>query len=222
MTQNQHSESQALSDKNILDTSKFQFRKINVNDIEKNEREYHSTIKHIWVQIKKNKAAFYGMIGLIILVLFALIGPLVSPYTYYEQDTNSTNLPPKIQGLDKVEFLPFDGKDANGRDLYAEQHVEKYHWFGTDNLGRDIWTRTWKGAQISIFIGLVAAFMDIAIGVTYGAISGYIGGKTDLFLQRVIEILSSIPNLIVLILFVLIFEPITPLHKIITFSYTDC
>ncbi|AYU55104.1 oligopeptide ABC transporter permease [Staphylococcus debuckii] len=190
-----------------IDYSKFKFKEININSIEKNEREYHSTVKHIWLQIRKNKAAFYGMIGLLVIVLFALFGPLVSPYTYDEQDTNSTNLPPKIQVLDKVPFLPFDGKDANGTDLYAEQHVEKYHWFGTDNLGRDLWTRTWKGAQISIFIGLVAALMDILIGVTYGAISGYIGGKTDLFLQRIIEILSSIPNLIVLILFVLLFEP---------------
>ncbi|PNZ42085.1 oligopeptide ABC transporter permease [Staphylococcus simulans] len=201
------SESKSSNELKRVDLSKFRFRTIDVNDIEKNEREYHSTAKHVWLQIRKNKAAFYGMIGLIILVLFALIGPLVSSYTYYEQDTNSANLPPKIQGLDKVSFLPFDGKDASGRDLYAEQHVEKYHWFGTDNLGRDIWTRTWKGTQISIFIGLVAAFMDVTIGVTYGAISGYLGGKTDLFLQRLIEILSSIPNLIVLILFVLIFEP---------------
>lgn len=86
-------------------------------------------------------------------------------------------------------------------------HVTENFWFGTDQLGRDLWTRTWQGTQVSLFIGLVAALLDIFIGVIYGAISGYFGGRVDDVMQRIIEIISSIPTLIVVILFVLIFEP---------------
>ena len=70
-----------------------------------------------------------------------------------------------------------------------------------------MWTRTWKGTQISLFIGIVAAILDIFIGVTYGAISGFFGGRIDNVMQRILEVIASIPNLIVVILFVLIFEP---------------
>ncbi len=72
-------------------------------------------------------------------------------------------------------------------------------------MGRDLWTRTWKGAQISLFIGVVAAMLDIFIGVVYGAISGFFGGRVDTIMQRILEVIASIPNLIVVILFVLIF-----------------
>lgn len=70
-----------------------------------------------------------------------------------------------------------------------------------------MWSRTWQGAQVSLFIGVVAALLDIFIGVVYGAISGFFGGRVDNIMQRIIEIIASIPNLIVVILFVLIFEP---------------
>ncbi|PCT34873.1 ABC transporter permease, partial [Enterococcus faecium] len=71
----------------------------------------------------------------------------------------------------------------------------------------DLWSRTWQGAQVSLFIGVVAALLDIFIRVNYGAISGFFGGRIDNGMQRIIEIVASIPTLIVVILFVLIFEP---------------
>ncbi|WP_411848024.1 oligopeptide ABC transporter permease [Staphylococcus pseudoxylosus] len=180
------------------------------NDIEKEpemQRESKNFWQDAWTQLKRNKLAVVGMVGLIIIVLLALIGPLLSSHDYAEQDVERRNLPAKIPVLDQISFLPFDGEGAQGVDAYKEAGVKENFWFGTDQLGRDLWSRTWQGAQVSLFIGVVAALLDIFIGVIYGAISGFFGGRLDNFMQRIIEIVASIPTLIVVILFVLIFEP---------------
>lgn len=70
----------------------------------------------------------------------------------------------KIPVLDKVPFY-LDGKDADGKDAYKAANAKENYWFGTDQLGRDLWTRTWKGAQISLFIGVVAAMLDILLAL---------------------------------------------------------
>ena len=148
------------------------------NDLEKEpemQRESKNFWQDAWAQLKRNKLAVVGMIGLIIIILLALIGPLLSSHDYAEQD--------------------------------VERRVKENFWFGTDQLGRDLWSRTWQGAQVSLFIGVVAALLDIFIGVVYGAISGFFGGRIDNVMQRIIEVVASIPTLIVVILFVLIFEP---------------
>ena len=180
------------------------------NDIEKEpeiQRESKNFWQDAWTQLKRNKLAVVGMIGLIIIIILALIGPLFSAHDYAEQDVERRNLPAKIPVLDQISFLPFDGEGAQGKDAYEEAGVKENFWFGTDQLGRDLWSRTWQGAQVSLFIGVVAALLDIFIGVIYGAISGFFGGRLDNVMQRIIEIVSSIPTLIVVILFVLIFEP---------------
>ncbi|MBI5975285.1 ABC transporter permease [Staphylococcus sp. H16/1A] len=170
------------------------------------QREGRTFWQDAWAQLKRNRLAVIGMIGLIVIILFALIGPLLNGHDYAEQDVERRNLPPKVAILDKIPFLPFDGEGVEG-NAYEKANVKENFWFGTDQLGRDLWTRTWQGAQVSLFIGLVAALLDIFIGVIYGAISGYFGGRVDDIMQRFIEIISSIPNLIIVILFVLIFEP---------------
>lgn len=170
------------------------------------QREGRTFWQDAWAQLKRNKLAVVGMIGLVIIILFALIGPLLNSHDYAEQDVQRRNLPAKIAVLDKVPFLPFDGQGVDG-NAYEKAHVTENFWFGTDQLGRDLWTRIWQGTQVSLFIGFVAAILDIFIGVIYGAISGYFGGRVDDVMQRIIEIISSIPTLIVVILFVLIFEP---------------
>ncbi|MEK4843373.1 oligopeptide ABC transporter permease [Staphylococcus sp. FSL W8-0271] len=180
------------------------------NDIEKEpeiQRESKNFWQDAWTQLKRNKLAVVGMIGLIIIIILALIGPLFSAHDYAEQDVERRNLPAKIPVLDQISFLPFDGEGAQGKDAYKEAGVKENFWFGTDQLGRDLWSRTWQGAQVSLFIGVVAALFDIFIGVIYGAISGFFGGRIDNVMQRIIEIVASIPTLIVVILFVLIFEP---------------
>lgn len=180
------------------------------NNLEKEpemQRESKNFWQDAWAQLKRNKLAVVGMIGLIIIILLALIGPLLSSHDYAEQDVERRNLPAKIPVLDQIPFLPFDGEGAQGVDAYKEAGVKENFWFGTDQLGRDLWSRTWQGAQVSLFIGVVAALLDIFIGVVYGAISGFFGGRIDNVMQRIIEVVASIPTLIVVILFVLIFEP---------------
>ncbi|KPC98421.1 Oligopeptide transport system permease protein OppC [Geobacillus sp. BCO2] len=132
---------------------------------------------------------------------------MASDRTYKDQNLRHAKLPPKIPVLEHIHWLPFDGRDANGVDVYKQRGVKEYYWFGTDDLGRDLWVRTWYGTRISLYIGLLAALIDLLIGIAYGGISGYYGGRVDNVMQRIIEILNGIPYLIMVILFILIFEP---------------
>ncbi|EKU48079.1 oligopeptide ABC transporter permease [Staphylococcus massiliensis] len=190
----------------IMDSDFVQSTRERVNDNEI-KRESRTFWQDAWSQLKQNKLAIVGMIGLIIIILLALIGPMLNSHSYAEQDIDRRNLPPKVPVLEHVPLLPFDGEGEDGKNAYEEANVKENFWFGTDQLGRDLWSRTWQGAQISLFIGVVAALLDVFIGVVYGAISGFFGGRVDDIMQRIIEIIASIPILIVVILFVLIFEP---------------
>ena len=80
-------------------------------------------------------------------------------------------------------------------------------WFGTDELGRDLFTRIWLGARISLFVGITAAFIDMAIGVFFGAFAGMIGGKTEEVMMRISDILHSLPHLLIVILLMVIMKP---------------
>lgn len=155
-------------------------------------------------RLMKNKGSVISLVVLVIISLLAVIGPSFNGFTYEAQNIEHTNLPPKVSGL---EWLGFNGVDNNGVDQYAERGVTTNYWFGTDEFGRDLWTRVWKGTQISLFIAVVAAFLDLVIGVVYGGISAFYGGRVDATMQRIIEILVGIPNLIVIIMFILILEP---------------
>ena len=91
--------------------------------------------------------------------------------------------------------------------MYEVKKVDEYYWFGTDALGRDLFTRVWKGTQISLYIALLAATIDMIIGVAYGSISGFYGGRLDNVMQRITEVLVGIPLMIVVILMILVLEP---------------
>jgi oligopeptide transport system permease protein len=78
------------------------------------------------------------------------------------------------------------------------------HLFGTDTLGRDIFTRTWQGARVSMFISLTAVFINFVIGIIYGGISGYVGGTADNVMMRIIEIINGIPYLIIVVLLMMV------------------
>lgn len=82
---------------------------------------------------------------------------------------------------------------------------DEYFWFGTDSLGRDQWTRLWRGTRVSLIIALVAVISDICIGVVYGAIAGYYGGKLDMVMMRICEIVNAFPNVVVCTIFILAF-----------------
>jgi peptide/nickel transport system permease protein len=134
--------------------------------------------------ILKNKLALLGMIILFVIVVMAIIGPHLVPYNYSDQSLTSGNIAPNSQ-----------------------------HWFGTDDLGRDMWSRTWYGARISLTIGVAAALIDIFIGLVVGGVSGYmagrgkIGDRIDNILMRLVEVLYSIPYLLVVILLLVIMKP---------------
>lgn len=131
--------------------------------------------KEVLLQIKKNPLALFSCFFLMILFLFTIIGPVLSSYTYEQIHLAASNHPPSSQ-----------------------------FWFGTDDLGRDLFTRIWWGARISLCIGLFAALLDFFIGVPYGIVSGYLGGKVDEFMMRFCDILYAIPPLLILILLTLL------------------
>lgn len=93
-------------------------------------------------------------------------------------------------------------------DKYTENNLtDVYYWFGSDNFGRDIWTRTWEGARVSLIIAVAAALIDMIIGMSYGLISGYFGGRTDMIMQRILEIANGIPRLVIVTLLLLVLKP---------------
>jgi oligopeptide transport system permease protein len=134
-----------------------------------------------WRRLKKNRLAMAGLIILLALILLALIAPIVSHFDYSTQDLKIKNQAPN-----------------------------NLHWFGTDDFGRDLWTRIWWGTRISLLIGITAALLDLVIGVLYGGISAYYGGKVDDAMQRVIEIVVSIPYLIIAVLMIMVIGPGIP------------
>ncbi len=128
-----------------------------------------------WLRLKKNKAAVVSLAILMIVILLAIFGPILSKYTYYSTDYAHTYQNPSMS-----------------------------HLFGTDQFGRDQWARIWQGTRISLLIAVAAAFIDLFVGVTFGAVSALFGGKVDAIMQRVIEILVGIPQLIIIILLMMV------------------
>lgn len=127
--------------------------------------------KDAWRRFKMNKVAVVALIVLAVLVVMCIFAPILSPWEYEEMDSTARNLGPSMQ-----------------------------HWFGTDKLGRDMWTRVWIGGRVSIAIGLVGALISMGIGCIYGGIAAYFGGMVDTIMMRIVEILIAVPYLIIVIL----------------------
>ncbi|HBM79719.1 MAG: ABC transporter permease [Clostridiales bacterium] len=124
-----------------------------------------------WRRLKKNKVATFSMYLLLLIILLCIIGPHLTKYSYRAQNMQIPNR------------MPFGD-----------------HWFGTDNLGRDMFARTWMAGRVSITIGIVGTLIEILVGSMYGGISGYFGGLVDDIMMRIVEIIVSIPYMIVVIL----------------------
>jgi dipeptide transport system permease protein len=150
------------------------------NDFKEAEKIARPSLSYwadVWIRLRENKLAMVGFVTIILLIIMAIIGPYLNGYTFYEQDFTKKNLRPNAE-----------------------------HWFGTDSSGRDLFTRAWYGARISLFIGFMAAFIDFVIGVFYGGISGIRGGKTDNIMMRIAEVLYAIPFLLMVILIMIVLE----------------
>ncbi|PQD95090.1 diguanylate cyclase [Pradoshia eiseniae] len=131
-----------------------------------------------WHMLRENRLAMAGLVFLAFLIIMAIIGPSLSPNSIEEQSIMNQNMPPSSE-----------------------------YWFGTDDLGRDVFARTWYGARVSLFVGIMAAMIDFFIGVIYGGIAGYKGGRTDHLMMRVIEVLYGLPYLLLVILLAVVMGP---------------
>ena len=188
--------------------------KENVGDLEIDTNfKAQSFWKEVSYRFFRKGSAVFGMIMILLITLMAIIGPGMNDYTYSGQILAEKSLAPRVQGLENMGI--FDGSEkmntVNGVQVvnnYKDKGLDKtYYWFGSDNFGRDIWTRTWHGARVSLIIAVVAAVIDMIIGMSYGLISGYFGGKTDMVMQRILEIANSIPRLVIVTLLLLVFKP---------------
>lgn len=163
-----------------------------------------------WRRLKKNKGA---VISLFILLVFAIlsVGSIwFSPQDPAKQDPQYAKLPPKIPGVSIPGLDGTVGSVSGERvDKYKAANVPKgkYYLLGTDAFGRDLLSRLLMGTRMSLIIAFVAALLDLTIGVAYGLLSGMAGGWVDTVMQRILEVLSGIPNLVVMILMLTIFEP---------------
>ncbi|WP_297079763.1 oligopeptide ABC transporter permease [uncultured Enterococcus sp.] len=165
-----------------------------------------------WRRLKKNKAAVFSIIFLSIIILISVVTIVATPHDPTAQNVKYTNLPPKIPGINingLNGYAEVGGKLVN---KYEQAGVPKdtYFYLGTDSLGRDLLSRLFMGTRISLLIAFIAASLDIIFGVTYGLISGLFGGRVDNIMQRILEILSGIPNLVVMILMLVVLEPGIP------------
>ncbi len=136
-----------------------------------------------WGRLKSDRLAMFFIVILIVMILGAIIFPMISPYTISEQHLEFKNV-----------GLFFTGDTS-------------IHIFGTDDLGRDLWVRTWQGARVSLMIAFVAVAINTVIGIVYGGVSGYFGGMIDNVLMRIVEIINGIPYLLIVILLGLVLEP---------------
>lgn len=130
----------------------------------------------VWSRFRKDPLAVAGLVIIVVMGLMAIFVPMLSPYSYDGMDLTSMNQGPSWQ-----------------------------HLCGTDQMGRDLFIRILYGARISLTIGLVAALINFLIGVVYGGISGYIGGRTDMIMMRIVDILTSLPSLLYIVLIMLLF-----------------
>jgi oligopeptide transport system permease protein len=129
-----------------------------------------------WYRLKQNRLAIIGLFILLIMVVISLLTPLIAPYSYEIQDLNLGATPPSAE-----------------------------HWLGTDIFGRDMLTRIMYGSRVSLAVGFLATAVSLIIGVTWGAVSGFSGGRVDSVMMRIVDILYALPFIIFVILLMVVF-----------------
>lgn len=129
-----------------------------------------------WLRLTRNKLAMFGLCVLVIISLIAILTPWIAPYSYSDQNLGLGASPPSAS-----------------------------HWLGTDTLGRDMLTRIMYGSRISLMVGLLATMVALTIGVFWGTLSGYLGGRVDAVMMRVVDILYALPFTIFIILLMVVF-----------------
>lgn len=153
--------------------------------------------KGVFLHFFRNRFAMTGLALVILVMLFAIFAPLLSSYSYQEivsvTDAGGKEIVAKSMG---PQFA------GSGQGLFSDRTF----LFGTDDMGRDLWTRTWQGARVSLVIAFAAIFIDMVIGMSYGLVSGFFGGLVDHVMQRFIEIAGSIPTLVIISILAIFME----------------
>lgn len=162
-----------MAAENILDIpdEKFQIIGIDEDAGELPSRKRISYWQDAWRRFRENKIALVAAVILVLLVFFIIFGPAISGYNFEQIDSSAINQGPSAA-----------------------------HWFGTDSLGRDLFARVWQAGRVSLVIGLVGAVVASVVGSIYGGIAAYFGGVVDDIMMRIVEILLSVPYLLIVIL----------------------
>ncbi len=158
-----------------LTPDKFKIIGYNKDDANRIDRPTISYWQDAWRRLRKNPVAMSALVVLAILVVMVIVGPLIKGYDYEAMNVSLKNLSPSSE-----------------------------YWFGTDNLGRDLFSRIWVGARASLIIAILATALKLIIGTVYGAVMAHFGGWIDELLMRIIEVINSIPSLLVTILIMLV------------------
>ena len=146
-----------------------------ISDI--NQAEQGTSLWHdAWLRLRRNRLALFGLVTLSLFIIIALLTPWIAPYSYQAQDLELGASPPSAA-----------------------------HWLGTDIFGRDLMTQIMYGGRISLAVGFVATAVALLIGVTWGAIAGYVGGRTDAGVMRLVDILYALPFMIFIVLLTVVF-----------------
>lgn len=140
-------------------------------------------------RLKRNPVAMVSFLIIIIVLLFAFLGPAVYPYSYEEQIRGRENLPM----MTFVTGQAADDAVANGISTFP-------HLLGTDSMGRDFVVRLMMGSRISLLVGIIASAIILIIGSLYGSIAGFIGGTTDMIMMRIVDIIYTVPDILIIIL----------------------
>lgn len=150
-------------------------------------------------RLRKNKVAMGSLIVIVLVIIFAFVLPSFYPYAYEQQTRGSENLRPLRYSTQEIER-----KDA-GERVFP-------HLLGTDALGRDLMIRVMMGTRISLLVGIVASFLILLIGSIYGSVSGLAGGRVDLVMMRIVEVIYTVPDILIIIILMVTLK--TPLENL--------
>jgi oligopeptide transport system permease protein len=129
-----------------------------------------------WIKLRKNRMALFGFAVLLVLCVVSLLTPWIAPYSYEQQDLMLGATPPSAA-----------------------------HWLGTDIFGRDMLTRIMYGGRVSLMVGFIATAVALVIGILWGSIAGFIGGRVDAVMMRIVDIMYALPFMIFIVLLMVVF-----------------
>ena len=145
--------------------------------IKPSQADKHSSLwLDAWIKLRKNRLALFGFSVLIVLCVVSLLTPWIAPYSYEEQDLMLGATPPSAT-----------------------------HWLGTDIFGRDMLTRIMYGGRVSLMVGFIATAVALVIGILWGAIAGFVGGRVDAIMMRIVDIMYALPFMIFIVLLMVVF-----------------